>query len=156
MKKALLAIVTLLTALTLTLPLTPGKTSAHTGPGITRMRGGERWPLRTAQMKRRRFNRPETREWWRRLPPERKRRIIERYRRWKNLPPQVRRRILRKYRKFRNLPPEKKRRLLRRWKKLRKLPPGQRKKVLEFARRFRQLPPEKKKVFRESLRSLRD
>ncbi|NIS73976.1 MAG: DUF3106 domain-containing protein, partial [Deltaproteobacteria bacterium] len=58
---------------------------------------------------------PEKLERWRNLPPERKEKIIKRYRKWEKFPPEKRRKILKRYRKFKNLPPEKQRRLKKRW-----------------------------------------
>lgn len=99
---------------------------------------------------------PEKMERWRKLPPERKEKIIRRYRRWEKLPPEKRERILKRYRKFKNLPPEKRERLKRRWKRMQELSPAERTSLKGTKSRFRSFSPEKKSVIRNNMKSLRN
>ncbi len=98
---------------------------------------------------------PENMERWRKLSPDRKRKVIERYRRWEKLPPNKRRMILRRYRRFKNLPKGEQKRLRRRWGKLKRLNPEERKSLRSFARKFRELPAWRKQHLKKEVRSLR-
>ncbi|NIO17126.1 MAG: DUF3106 domain-containing protein [Deltaproteobacteria bacterium] len=99
---------------------------------------------------------PENMERWRKLPPERKEKIIKRYRRWEKLPPEKRERILKRYRKFKNMPPEKRERMKRRWKRMQELSPEERDNLQGTMSKFRRFSPEKKGAIRNNMKGLQN
>jgi len=87
---------------------------------------------------------PEKIERWRRMSPEERERIRERYRRWKALPPERRERLLERSRRWRELPEGERRFLVERREMYRTAWPEQKRVIEKFFVRWRQLPPDRR------------
>jgi len=98
---------------------------------------------------------PEKIERWRRMTPEQRERIRERYRRWKSLPPERRNRVLKRRRTWRSLPPETRRYLRDRREIYRRAGPEERRAIRKFVRGMREMPPHRQRQMRQRIGELR-
>lgn len=91
---------------------------------------------------------PDKVERWRRMTPEERERIRERYHRWKELPPEQRERILERKRRWRELPESERNFLRERREIYRNAWPEEQKVIKRFFQRWRELPPEHRQSMR--------
>lgn len=91
---------------------------------------------------------PEKIERWRRMSPEERARIRERYRQWKALPPERRDRLVERTRRWRELPEDDRRFLRQRREMYRNAWPEEKRVIKKFFVRWRQLPPERRRTMR--------
>lgn len=89
---------------------------------------------------------PDKIERWRRMSPEERERIRERYRQWKALPPERRERLLERRERWRELPEAQRRYLAERGEMYRNAWPEQRRAIDKFFVRWRQIPPERRRA----------
>lgn len=91
---------------------------------------------------------PDRLERWRRMTPEERERIRERYHRWKELPPEQRERILERRRRWRELPESERNYLRGRREIYRNAWPEEKRVIDKFFGRWRELPPERRQALK--------
>lgn len=99
---------------------------------------------------------PDKIERWRRMSPDERERIRERYRRWKVLPPERRDRLMERTRRWRELPEGDRRFLRQRREMYRNAWPEEKRVIEQFFVRWRQLPPERRRALRRHIAEWRE
>lgn len=94
---------------------------------------------------------PEKVERWRRMPPDQRERIRERYRRFKDLPPERRERYMDRSRRWRELPERERRFLRERREMYRNAWPDEKRAIDKFFGRLRQLPPDDRRTLKRRI-----
>lgn len=99
---------------------------------------------------------PEKIERWRRMTPDQRKRIRERYRRWKALPPERRERVLKRRRTWGALPRESRSYLRDRREIYRRGAPEERRAIRKFVRGMREMPPHRRRQLQQKIGELRE
>ena len=93
---------------------------------------------------------------WRSLPPDQRRRLLERYREFHKLPPNVRRRIQKQSARWEKMPPEEKKQIRNRLQYFKKLGTGARQRLRRRLAAWRAMPEERRLFVRRVLAALKE